>query len=462
MSDEATTLATRDPALEGARAIADTVLYEGYVLFPYRASATKNRYRWQWGVLVPDVQAQQGSTEPCAAHCQVPLRTGAATTVTVTARFLHLCRRQVEDASGAVVDQVEDDDGGLHVSWDEGHEAEVVTPALAVDELVRHGHTQTFRRQGSADEAALAGGGRVRRTREPVTGELEVTATRTEPDVVRLTATVRNTTPWGQARADRDEVLRRSLVGTHLMLSTDTGTFSSVIDPADWAHDVDCRSRTVFPVLVAAGDRRSRTPCDVVLAAPIILDDHPRVADESPGPSFDGLEVDELLALCVQGLTDEEKREARATDPRAAALVDRAESLPPAVLERLHGTVREFEHASMLPEPEAGVDDETVELFGVGEDEIEQVDVDGATVTVGDVVRLRPRHRADVHDLFSDGRLAHVEKIVATVDGPTLVAVTLVDDPAADLHRWYGRFQYFHVDEIEPCSGDETALVKET
>ena len=63
---------TRDRALDGARAIADAVLYEGYVLFPYRAAALKNRYRWQWGVLVPAAQAQRGATEPASASCQVP------------------------------------------------------------------------------------------------------------------------------------------------------------------------------------------------------------------------------------------------------------------------------------------------------------------------------------------------------------------------------------------------------
>jgi len=30
-----------------ARQIADAVLYEGYLLYPYRASARKNQIRWQ-------------------------------------------------------------------------------------------------------------------------------------------------------------------------------------------------------------------------------------------------------------------------------------------------------------------------------------------------------------------------------------------------------------------------------
>ena len=40
-------------SFDRARKIADAVLYEGYLLYPYRASAAKNRVRWQWGVLAP-------------------------------------------------------------------------------------------------------------------------------------------------------------------------------------------------------------------------------------------------------------------------------------------------------------------------------------------------------------------------------------------------------------------------
>ena len=40
-----------------ARAVADAVLYEGYLLYPYRATSQKNQYRWQIGVLGPPVRA---------------------------------------------------------------------------------------------------------------------------------------------------------------------------------------------------------------------------------------------------------------------------------------------------------------------------------------------------------------------------------------------------------------------
>ncbi len=72
----------------------------------------------------------------------------------------------------------------------------------------------------------------------------------------------------------------------------------------------------------------------------IILEDHPAIAPESPGALYDATEIDEILALRTAALTDEEKREARGTDDRAAAVIDLADTMPPEVLERLHGAVR--------------------------------------------------------------------------------------------------------------------------
>lgn len=447
--------ARRVPAAAAARMVADAVLYEGYVLFPYRASATKNRYRWQWGVVVPRAQVDRGATEPAEVQCEVPVRLDGATMVTVTARFLHLRRRQVEDRDGVPQDRLQTDQE-LHVSWDEGVEREVQIGPLPIEALLARAQVEPFSLDGSQEQRGIDDGARVRRTVEPVAGEVEVAATAVDRRSVRLSVRLRNLTPWSQAGAHRDEILRRCLLGAHLILSVDEGRFGSVVDPEEWARAAarDCASRTVHPVLVGGQGRD-----DVVLAAPIILSDHPEVAAESTGQTFDALEIDELIALCVRGLSEGEKREARATDPRAAELIDRNESLPPAVLDRLHGTLRGLGPSParatpdpdlLSPAPEARIDEEMAAFFGVGEDAIERIDVDGRQIAVGDTVRLQPRRRADAHDLFAAGRLATVEKIVRTVDGPAMLAVTLIDDPAAGLHRWYGRFSYFHLDEVEP------------
>ena len=72
---------------------------------------------------------------------------------------------------------------------------------------------------------------------------------------------------------------------------------------------------------------------DVVLSSPIILYDHPEVAPQSPGDLYDATEIDEILALRVMTLTDEEKSEARGTDSRAAAIIDRCDDMSPETLE---------------------------------------------------------------------------------------------------------------------------------
>jgi hypothetical protein len=161
-----------------------------------------------------------------------------------------------------------------------------------------------------------------------------------------------------------------------------------------------------------------------VLVSPIVLEDWPQVAPESAVQLFDATEIDEILTLRVLALTDDEKAEARRTDPRAADLLDSVEALSETELTRLHGARR--------PPPA---------------DEV--VLVAGAPVRTGSAVRLRPSRRADAHDMFLAGRTARVAAVQRDYDGAVHVAVVVDDDPAADLHDWYGRYLYFGPEELE-------------
>jgi len=84
-----------------------------------------------------------------------------------------------------------------------------------------------------------------------------------------------------------------------------------------------------------------------------------------------------------------------------------------------------------------------------------------AVVTKGSRVRLRPRRRADAQDLFLANQTAVVTRINADVDGNTHVAVLLEDDPARELHEWYGRFFYFAPDELERPPASERAAARD-
>ncbi|MFL6296254.1 MAG: hypothetical protein ACJ75M_10630, partial [Actinomycetes bacterium] len=292
--------------------------------------------------------------------------------------------------------------------------------------------------------------GRTVRRRWPVLGTVTLSAERLDGPygLVRLRLQLENATAWNDPGADRSVALRHSLVAAHSLIGIDQGVFLSLLDPPEWAKPAAeaCQNLHTWPVLI--GDEGQR---DAMLSSPIILYDHPTIAPESPGDLFDATEIDEILTLRTMALTEEEKREARATDERAAAIIDRVDNMPPELLERLHGAVRYLKGVEGTEEEEP----ELVPWWDPGADRTVSPDSDGVvvagvTVARGSRVRLRPGQRADAQDMFLAGRLATVEAVFLDVDGNRHLAVTLDEDPAADLQRWHGRFLYFSPDEVEP------------
>jgi hypothetical protein len=286
--------------------------------------------------------------------------------------------------------------------------------------------------------------GRIVRQRWPVSAQLSAAAVRDEGPypLVKLTVRIDNVTDWTGPAETRDDVVRRSLVAVHLLMAIDGGRFVSMLDPPEFARPAvaSCTNVGTFPVLISD---------DVVLSSPIILYDHPAVAPESEGDMFDATEIDEILALRVLTLTDDEKREARGTDPRSAAIVDRCDQMGPDAFGALHGTFRSLRPPSndqVRPWWEPAVDaqfDPWTDTVAVG----------ATAVSKGTRVRLRPSRRADAQDLFVAGLPATVAGVFHDVDDSVHVAAVLDDDPAADLHQWQGRYLYFHPDEIEICEG---------
>lgn len=436
-----------------ARQIADAVLFEGYVLYPYRASAAKNRLRWQFGVLVPPGYGQDsGEHSHQRTECLMEPRPGDR--LAVELRFLRAQRRTVQRATAAggfeSVHELELADRVL-VPWDEGVE-ERVELVVPVDELAGDGIVRPFALPACEEMELLREGGvtvgRLLRRREQAAGVLRLTA-RDVPgpyEVRRLAVVVENTADWSPGPGDRrDAALPRALVSAHLLLGLDRGAFLSVTDPPEWAKAAvgECRNEHTWPVLAGPPGR-----AQVLLSSPIILEDHPLVAPESLGALYDATEIDEILALRTAALTEREKREARGTDERARAVIDLADSMPPEVLERLHGAVRGLR--------EITGDDPDQPWWDPGNDpevdpDRDRVVVDGREVGAGSRVLLRPgRRRTDAQDLFLHGRTAVVEAVLHDVDGSVHLAVTVEDDPGADLWRAQGRFRYFQPDEVTP------------
>jgi hypothetical protein len=452
-------------ALDHAQQVADAILYEGYLLYPYRASAQKNQDRFQFGVLMPPAYAQVDPGEPAASQTECILDGKAATELTVTVRFLQLQRRTVRAAPDWAEVRSLRVGGTEYAPWDEAAEREQQVTA-PVSELLSGGVEVPFTVPGGVDEENLTGpdgqlAGRLVRRREPLSAVIRLTAERLPGPygALRVRLVLANATEPVRPLARRADGLPFALVAAHSLISVPGGRFLSMTDPPEWAAPAvsGCVNTGTWPVLGGPAGC-----AELILSAPIILYDHPEIAAESAGQLYDSTEIDEILTLRTLALTDAEKQEARATDPRAAELLDRLDDLPPEMLERMHGAIRYLRPAGGTTAPEPAGPDPDPAIGGQapwwdpGMDqsvspETDHVVIAGVQVARGSRVRMCPgRRRADAQDLFLAGRTAQVEAVLFDVDGQVHLALLPDDDPAADLQRSHGRFLYFGPDEVEP------------
>src|ERR1700733_7264569 len=292
-------------------------MYEGYILRPSRASAAKNQSRWQFGVVVSPGYTAADPSERAFAQTECILEHTGQPALELVIRFLQVQRRS-----------------GNGPSWDEAVEREV---AVAVDAPQLLGGAECV------TEFEIAGGeereGGVVRRREALTGAVSVLASPLPCPwgAARLRVRVDNRSAPAAVPPTRADALPTGLVAAHMIIGLHGGAFISMTDPPEWASAgvQACENIGCWPVLAGADGGRQG-----MLSAPIILYDHPELAPESPGDLYDGTEIDEILSLRTLALSDAEKQEARATDPRAAALIDRVEALGADDFNRLHGTIR--------------------------------------------------------------------------------------------------------------------------
>ena len=473
--------------LAHARKVADAILYEGYLLYPYHQQSQKNQARFQFGVLMPPGYAAVDPHEPSATQTECLLECPPDAQLSVLVRFLRLQRRtvlEIPPGPGAAREVPELTVAGTtYTSWDEAAEQEQAASA-PVAALLEREHQQDFSLAGHRAEQDLpdAGGrpaGRLVRSCCAVGGRIVLSAQRLPGPygALRLRVRVENTTTaTAGPLAVRQDGLRCALIAAHSLIEVPGGRFVSMTDPPQWAaaEVAACVNTGTWPVLAGPPDGQ-----DLMLSSPVILYDHPEIAAESDGEMFDATEIDEILTLRTLTLTDAEKQQARATDPRAAGLIDRVDGMPAEMLERLHGAIRYLGSAPRQPGgPAAGdgmadgwpaaaggsalgwpaqiTDRPPVPWWDPGADasvapETDAVVIAGHRVARGSRVLMRPgSRRADAQDLFLAGRAAVVEAVLSDVDGQTHLALLPEDDPAAELQRFHGRFLYFAPDEVEP------------
>lgn len=430
--------------------IAAAALYEGYVLWPYRRSARKNQKRWTFGGVYPrDYSGATGGDDPWLMQTQC-LVVGAEPIAEVSVRFLHVVERTIhrKNADGGLEPVAELRIGGeLYLPWDEAAEREIRVASLQFSDLQSPSRVAIDIAAGSETEVLTAPDGdvvgAVVRRWDPLEGSIEIGAEAVQEGLFRLTVKIINTTPWdGQ---DRETTLRQTFVSTHTTLRLEAGAFVSLMDPPEELKQVaaDCENIKTWPVLAGEeGDKRT------MLSSPIILYDYPKIAPESPGDLFDGTEVDQLLILNILNLTEEEKEEMRASDPRAREILERTEALTNEDLLALHGTIREFR--VLRPERE------TDPFSTLETPPAESVMVEDVEIRKGSKVLLRPRPGGDIMDIALAGKVAIVEAIEQDYEDRIHLSVTIEDDPGRDLgaERVLGHRFFFSPEEVKPLDGD--------
>lgn len=277
---------------ELAQKIADALLYEGYMLYPYRPSAIKNRQRWSFGILYPpDYPEVRSGTERSLMRSECLLRAGEDARVGIRLRFLHQADEPVEHS--------------LEFEWD------LKNPQRCF--------------QFHIPEA------------QQVTGAISASCEPIADGVLKLTIEFANTTPSPPDALDRDAALLRSLLSAHTILTVSGGEFVSLLDPPQELQPAAkaCKNVGNFPVLV--GDQGER---DMLLCSPILLYDYPQIAPESAGDFFDATEMDEMLTLRIMTLTEQEKDEMRHAGDHVRGLLQRTEETAREQLARTHGAIR--------------------------------------------------------------------------------------------------------------------------
>jgi hydrogenase maturation protease len=292
------------------------VLYDGYILYPYRATAKKNRRSFTLGRVYPEEYSlEQGGAEPCSMQTECLVEGFPHATLDITVRFLHPMARDIGELAVPMWEMPAEDnpdffhivpelvvDGTPHASWQEAVERVVPVPAVSLAELLERSREIPFRFPASRrlepvrDRANLIAGVILRR-QEEVRGFIELTAEPVDAAVTKVGVRIVNqTAPPRDAFGDKDEIVMRTFASTHTLLGVKDAAFLSLIDPPEAYAPAaaTCRNLGTYPVL--AGDETTRER-DTLLSSPIILYDYPRIAPESGGDLFGAGASDEILPL---------------------------------------------------------------------------------------------------------------------------------------------------------------------
>jgi hypothetical protein len=462
---------------ETVEKIADAILYEGYILYPYRPSSIKNRQRWNFGSICPrEYSDAQNGTEAWRTQTECLVSTAAAsspdtkTSIGIKIRFLQTVARQVCELTRPVddlrectqqdfreVDSLRLGDR-LYQTWQEAIDRSAEIPEMDWASLARCPQEFRFGFSGALEVEPLrepAGDGQIVavliRTRHAVSGAVRVSVQPLDAPLFRLRVELENLTPMPEAQErTRDQAMLDSFVSCHSIFRLEAGDFVSLLDPPEAFQQAAAKCENIgnYPVLVGEQGQHH-----TVLASPVILYDYPKIAPESAGNLFDGTEIDEILTLRILSLTEEEKSEMRQADERSRKMLERIEA-DPEPLANLHGVMKAVE-----PEPEPAspvLPEMAVREWNPWEERppIQSIRILGVELKLGDRVRLHPQKNADIMDIALTGRVAIIEAIEQDLEDHIQLAVVLDDDPGREfgMMRQPGHRFFYSPDEVIPCA----------
>src|SRR5215469_7696770 len=240
--------------------IAKAVLYEGYMLYPYRPSSVKNQQRWNFGVLFPVAYSEaQGGVEQCSLRTECLVVGSAATVVELTLRFLHFYTRAAtnQELQGELVSD----------PWQEAIEKTVKLPAHLLSSFLGRPVGHPFSVAGELNaiiaDNSESGSATSALHQRAIEGVIEVAAEAIRQDIFKLSILIRNTTPLPEPPPARDTALMHSMVSAHVVMGVKDGEFVSLLEPPTDLQECTsrCQNVGVWPVLV--GDSGQR---DIMLA----------------------------------------------------------------------------------------------------------------------------------------------------------------------------------------------------
>ena len=392
--------------------LAQTLLMEGYALYPYTPGAVKNSTPTPFGIVYPPAYAVESPTTYDHLRLQVIAEVEDPRTATLAISVLFL-----------------EPSGPRH----EAAKRRLELPATTLARLEAEPVTVAF-------------------AFKQVQGRVRMAAQAFHDGLVRVTTCVHNTTEVEEG-LDRPGALRSSLLSTHVIARiADPARPARLISPvAPPEHattaNMTCANVNTFPVLASHED-------DVVLGCAIVLPDHPQLAPESRGDLFDGTEIEEALLLHVLALSDGEVDAIAEQDPAIREMVRRAAATTPEEFAKLRGRITIKDVVGDAPPRETLMG---LPTFGEQLRGEQQVHVSGVTYRLGDRVRLRPEINRNAQDHLLDGRCATIERIYIDYSEIVHLCVTVDDDPGQMLMRDIGRYLYFKPDEVEMIEQRSTA-----